>query len=123
MGKEQNKETEKQTQEPNEPTKLIEVRFGKEKVENWKKHFAPRQLIIIEVEDRICVLSPVTASALSQYCMIVRTSGLDDGARYLLSELWLDGDEEIRNDEDYFIGAMMQLQNGIELKKSKCWKF
>ncbi len=49
-------------------------------------------------------------------------SGIDVAARALLNELWLASDEEIREDEDYFISAMMELQNIIELKKSSFTK-
>lgn len=100
----------------------LELRFGKERVEDWKRHFAPRRVIVIEVEDKMCVLRPVTANALSQYATIFRDGGLEPASRYLLEELWLDGDDDIRNNEEYFIGSMLQIQNAIELKKSTCWK-
>ena len=35
-----------------------------------------------------------------------------------MEALWIDGDNCIRDDEDFFISAMLQMQNVIELKKS-----
>lgn len=102
---------------------ILEARFGKEKVEKMKKTFAPRLLTVIIVEDKIAVLRPITASELSQYSMIVadqEAGGIDKGAHYLLESLWIDGDDEMRDDEEFFMAAMLQMQNAIEVKKSLC---
>lgn len=99
---------------------ILQDKFGKERVDKWRKQFAPRKLNIIAVEDKIAVLRPVTAAAVSQYSLLVadKSQGLEAGARYLINDLWLDGDSEIQDDEDYFIAAMLQVQNSIQLKKS-----
>ena len=47
--------------------KILVKRFGKEKVEAWKKEYAPRKLNIIEVEDKLAVLRPITAKEVSEY--------------------------------------------------------
>ena len=102
---------------------ILETRFGKERVEKMKRGFAPRRLTVIMVEDKIAVLRPITAAELSQYSLIVadtEAGGIDKAARYLLDTLWIDGDTEIRDDEEYFMAAMLQVQNAIEVKKSAC---
>jgi hypothetical protein len=103
--------------------KLV-ARFGTEKVEKWRREYAPRKLNIIEVEDKIAVLRPVTAAEVANFSMMTANAeiGLEKASRCLLSELWLDGDSEIAGDEDYFISAMLQLQRTVELKKSSFYR-
>lgn len=102
---------------------LLIERFGNEKVENWQKQFAPRKLSVIVVEDKLAVLRPITASELGQFSvMVAGEDGLETACRYILSALWIDGDNCLRDDEEYFMGAMLQVQNAIELKKSAYYK-
>lgn len=87
----------------------------------WEKEFAPRKLNYIEVEDKCAILRPIGAKEISAYSMALvdPTKGMEVATRYLLEELWIDGDNELRDDEDFFIGAMLQMQNVIETKKSR----
>jgi len=103
---------------------LLVARFGEEKVAAWEKQYAPRKLSVIEVEDKICALRPVSATEVSDFSVMTATPdvGLEKSCRYLLGELWIDGDMEIQNDEDYFISAMLQIQRTIELKKSNFYR-
>ena len=109
----------KTTEQP-APTavQLAEQRFGKEKLDQLSKEFNGRKLCIIAVEDKIAVLKPLNAKELSDYTRTMMSAGLDVAARQLLDALWLGGDECIRDNEDYFMAAMVELQNVIELKKS-----
>lgn len=115
------KKIETQNGESDEASKSVAVeRFGAEKIAQWKSEYGKRPLSVITVADKVAVLRPITATELSQYSMMVASpsGGLDTASRYLLEELWIDGDNEIRDDEEYFMSAMLQLQNTIELKKS-----
>ena len=109
----------KTTEQP-APTavQLAEQRVGKEKLDQLSKEFNGRKLCIIAVEDKIAVLKPLNAKELSDYTRTMMSAGLDVAARQLLDALWLGGDECIRDNEDYFMAAMVELQNVIELKKS-----
>lgn len=104
---------------------MAELKFGKEKLAELKAQFPGRQLNIIVVEDKICVLMPLTAKALSNYTrmMVDPDGGLDEAVKQLMNELWLGGDEEIRENEEYFISAMTEIQNLIEVKKSAFSKY
>ena len=104
---------------------MAELKFGKEKLAALKAQFPGRQLNIRVVEDKICVLMPLTAKALSNYTrmMINPDGGLDEAVKQLMNELWLGGDEEIRENEEYFISAMTEIQNLIEVKKSSFSKY
>jgi len=103
---------------------LIARRFSEEQIAKWEKEYAPRKLNVIEVEDKICVLRPITAAEVSEFSIMTATPdiGLEKATRYLLSELWLDGDMELQNDEDYFISAMLQVQKTTTLKKSNFYR-
>ena len=101
----------------------LSERFGADYTA-WKKQYSPRQLSILTVEDKLAVLRPVGASEVATFSMMVANSeiGLDKASEYLLGELWLAGDMELQEDEDYFISAMLQLQNVVELKKSNFYR-
>lgn len=103
---------------------LLVERFGETKVSDWEKQYAPRQLNIIQVEDKLAVLRPVGAEEVSQFSMMVANPelGVAKASSYLLNELWIGGDEEIRSDEEFFISAMLQIQSVIELKKSNFYR-
>jgi hypothetical protein len=100
----------------------LQERFTSEKVEKWKKEFAPRQLNVIEVEDKIAVLRPISAMEVSTYTQMYIIEGMDKACSFILNELRLDGDSEMRDVEDYFISAMMQVEGVINLKKSTFYK-
>lgn len=101
---------------------LIVARFGEEKFKKWKQEFK-RDLNIIKVEDKLAVLRPIGAKEIALFSgMVAGDEGLDKASEYLLNELWLDGDEELLNDEEYFISAMLQIQRTLQVKKSSFYK-
>lgn len=101
-------------------SKIVEERFGKDKITELQKQFDGRKLNAIVVDDKVAVLAPLTPRVLSDYtrmCM-EKDTGIDTAAKMLIDTLWLGGDEVIRNDEEYFMSAMIEVQNLIDLKKS-----
>lgn len=113
----------KQKTEDNDLLKSLKQRFGKS-LEEFQSQYAPRKLNVIEVEDKIALLAPINANVIAGYSMALvdPEKGMTVATRYLLEELWLDGDNEIRDDEDYFIAAMLQVQNVIQTKNSRFTK-
>ena len=101
--------------------KLAE-RFGIQKVQAWQRQYAPRKLSVIEVEDKVAVLRPITATEVSQYTMIYLSDGIDKAASFLLNELWIEGDKELIDCDDYFIPAMFEVDKITSLKKSTFYK-
>lgn len=94
----------------------------------WKQQYAPRKLNVLVVEDKVAVLRPIGANEIGMYTILIATSeaeggGLAQATRYLMNELWLDGDVELIDDEEYFISSMLQIKNIVELKKSAFYKF
>lgn len=90
----------------------------------WEKEYAPRKLNVIEVEDKYAVLRPIGAEEIGQYtvALVDPERGMVVATRYILEELWLGGDDVIRDDEEYFIAAMIQSQYIVETKKSRFTK-
>lgn len=102
----------------------LEEQFGAEKVAAWKKQYAPRKLNVIDVETLVAVLRPIGATEVANYSMMVANPemGLEKATRYLMEELWIDGDRRLLDDEEFFISSMLQVQNVIELKKSSFYR-
>lgn len=101
-------------------SQIVEARFGKEKIAELQEQFKGRKLNVIAVDDKVAILAPLTPRVLSDYtrmCM-EKDTGIDTAAKMLIDTLWLGGDEVIRDDEEYFMSAMIEVQNLIELKKS-----
>ena len=104
-----------------EVIKQLTERFGN-KFKEWEKEYAPHKLNYIEVDDKCALLKPLDPETLSNYSMMLvlpESGGLVGATRYVLEELWLDGDNEIRQDDDYFMSAMVQVQHVMEQKKSR----
>lgn len=97
------------------------ARFGG-KLDDWRKRYAPKPLTIIEVDDKVLVLRPITPDVMAKYSMTLATDGMDVATRYALNELSLGGDTCIIDDDDYFMSAMMQFAQVVELKKSNIYK-
>lgn len=106
-------------------TQIVDERFGKEKMAQLQAQYNGRKLNIIVVEDKVAVLAPLTPKALSDYTRMVMNpnGGVDAAVKLLIETLWLGGDDVIRDDDDYFMSAMVEIQNLIELKKSSSGKY
>lgn len=93
-----------------------------DKLEVWKKQYAPKPLSVIAVEEKLIVLKPMTPAVMSQYSMLLGSEGMASATRYALNELTLGGDPEVIDDDDYFMSAMMQFATTVELKKGRASK-
>ena len=75
----------------------------------------------IEVEDKVCYLKKPTRKVLS----LAATAGQHDPMKYnevILANCWVDGDEEIKTDDAYFLGVSGVLAELIEVKKASLKK-
>lgn len=116
-----NAQSQNEAEARKEVIKQLTERFG-EQFKQWEKEYAPRKLNYIEVEDKCALLKPLDPETLSNYSMMLvlpEAGGLVGATRYILEELWLDGDDEIRDNDDYFMSAMVQVQHVMEQKKSR----
>ncbi|KAA6336277.1 hypothetical protein EZS27_015564 [termite gut metagenome] len=90
-----------------------------EQIEEWKaKHGS---VFAIEVDGKVCYLKKPTRKALSAAAVI----GKSDPLKYnetLLLNCWLAGDEEIKTDDDLFLGVSGKLSEIIEIKEAELKK-
>lgn len=101
---------------------IAREKFG-EKLDVWKAQYAPKQLMVIAVEDKMIVMKPMTPAVLSRYTMMMMASeGMAEATRYALNELTLGGDAEVIDDDDYFMSAILQFNAVVELKKGRASK-
>jgi hypothetical protein len=102
---------------------ILQTKYGS-KLDEYRSSYAPRKLNVIQVEDKVAILKPIGAEEIANYSMMLGDpeKGMVTATQYLLEELWLDGDVAIKDDEEYFIAAMLQIHNVIETKKSRFTK-
>jgi len=97
-------------------------RFGQDKIDEFKSIFSGRKLIYIKVEDSFAILRPPTSDDLGEYMTSIGTNGISKAIAFIVNELWLDGDIDLIQDEDKFIGVFMQVNNLLEGKKAEFFR-
>lgn len=97
-------------------------KFTDEQLKEWKEKHGDR-LFKIKVEDKLAVVRKPGRKDLS-----FATAGSSQGrdalkfAEILLKQCWIDGDKEIMEDDDYFLGAVPTLEALAENKKAEIKK-
>jgi len=89
------------------------MKVSKEQIAAWKKKYG--SVFRIRVEDKEAYLRPPTRRDISY----ATTAGQSDPIAFnemILKNCWLGGDEEIMNDDAYFLAASSQLDKLIEIK-------
>lgn len=93
------------------------MKFTKEQIKEWKaKH---GELFEITVEDKSCILHRPTRKDLSY------ASAAKDPIKMsevMLNALWIDGDEEIKEDDSLFLAAIQKMQDILEVKEAEIKK-
>lgn len=91
----------------------------KKEIEDLKaKH---GQLFMITVEDKACVLKKPTRKVLSMASSVASKDPMKFN-EIILKNCWVDGDEEIIKDDDYFLGASQKIAEIIEFKEAELVK-
>lgn len=88
----------------------------KEKISVWKKKYG--RIFLIEVEDKKAYLKRPDRKALSAAAVV----GGKDPMKYnevLLNSCWIEGDEELRTDDSYFLAVSAKLAELIEIKEAE----
>ncbi len=86
------------------------------KIEEWKKKYG--RIFLIEVEDKKAYLKKPGRKALGAAAVI----GGKDPMKYneiLLNSCWIEGDEEIREDDGLFLAVSAKLAELIEIKDAE----
>lgn len=124
INKESDKETVKNSVEVTaEALAPFVKRFSQNQIDEWKTQFGGRKLIYLKVEDSLAILRPVTSEDLGEYMTSIGTNGISKAIAFIVNELWLDGDLDLIQDEDKFIGVFMQVNNLLEGKKADFFRF
>ena len=93
------------------------MEFKKEQIDAWKK--AHGDIYLITVEDKSCVLRKPTRQELSF------VSGITDPMQFtetLLKQLWLGGDEDMQERDEYFLAISSKLDTVLKLKEAEVKK-
>jgi hypothetical protein len=93
------------------------MEFNKEQIDAWKKQHG--DIYLITVEDKSCVLRKPTRQELSF------VSGITDPMQFtetLLKQLWLGGDEDMQERDDYFLAISSKLDTVLKLKEAEVKK-
>lgn len=91
----------------------------KEQIEAWKKEHG--DIFKISVEDKVCYLKRPSRKTLA-YASSVATKDPIKFNEIILNGCWLAGDEEIKTNDTYFLGASAKLTDLIEVKEAELVK-
>ncbi len=98
-------------------------KYTKEQLAGWKKKYGNDGIFEVVVEDKKAVLHKPSRKDLS-----FAAAGSGQGAdsikfsEILMRQCWIDGDQEIMEDDNYFLGAVPVLQAISEVKKAEIKK-
>lgn len=86
------------------------------KIEGWKKQYKGVTLITTPEGDKKAFLRAPDRKIVS---MVKSLGGTDEVAvcELILDACWLEGDEELRTDDTYFLAIMPQVNDLLELKE------
>lgn len=88
--------------------------------EKHYKAIGGRKVFLIEVDDARAWLRSVDRKLMS---MIAAITDPIEQAEVLLENLWLEGDERLKTDDEYFLGAVNQLKSLIHVKLGNLKEF
>lgn len=97
--------------------------YTTEQLEGWKSKYGADGVFEVTVEDKRAILRKPTRKDLS-YATAGSGQGTDamKFSEVLMNQCWVDGDREILENDDYFLGAVPVLQALSEVKKAEIKK-
>lgn len=87
------------------------------KIEEWKKKHG--EVFQITTGEKTCIVRKPTRKDLSYVSVVKDPIKMQE---VLLNQLWLDGDEEIKTDDDLFLAACSQLDDLMRVKEAEIKK-
>lgn len=90
------------------------MQITQEKIDGWKAQHG--DIYLIEVDGKQCVVRKPGRKDLS-FAMLLK----DDPIKFnetLLNNLWVDGDEELKTNDDYFLAVSSQLGELLQIKEA-----
>lgn len=117
-------EQQKKEQELREKCEALAIeRFGEEKIKQLSnKHKGLFYLPILDESEqaveKMAILKPIDRHILSYASTKIEDEGLYNFLGAVLDSCWIEGDEEIKTDDEYFIPACGKINKIIEGKKA-----
>lgn len=93
------------------------MKYTKEQLAAWKKKHG--ELFEITVGDKSCVLRKPNRKDLSYVSVASDNVKM---CEVLMKQLWVDGDPEMQEDDNYFLAAMSQMEEVLKVKEAKIKK-
>ncbi len=97
--------------------------YTADQLKDWKKKYGDDKIFEIVVDDKKAILHKPTRKDLS-FAMAGSSQAKDSikFAEILLNQCWIDGDKEIKEEDDYFFGAVPKLEVLSETKEAEIKK-
>lgn len=92
---------------------------SEKQIREWKERY--RDIYEITVDGRVCYLRKPNRRELSYASM----AGKSDPMKFnetILQQCWLDGDEEIKTEDELFLGVSAQVAQLVEVKEAELKK-
>lgn len=91
--------------------------FSEEQIQDYKAKY--RDLYLITVDDKSCLLHKPTRQTLSYVSSIKDPIRMSEA---MLGELWVAGDEDIKNDDELFMAVVAKMDEVIKVKEAEIKK-
>lgn len=91
--------------------------FSEEQIQDYKAKY--RDLYLITVEDKSCLLHKPTRQTLSYVSSIKDPIRMSEA---MLGELWVDGDAEIKADDELFMAVVAKMDELLKVKEAEIKK-
>ena len=88
--------------------------FSEEQIQDYKSKY--RDLYLITVDDKSCLLHKPTRQTLSYVSSIKDPIRMSEA---MLGELWVDGDAEIKTDDELFMAVVAKMDEVIKVKEAE----
>lgn len=106
--------------------KLSNERFTEEQMKKWSNEHKGLWFLPILDEDgeieALAIMKPITRSILSYASMKIQDEGLYEFLEAAMRECYVEGDNKILDEDDYFIPAAQQFNKMLEGKKAALLK-
>ena len=91
--------------------------FSEDQIQDYKAKY--RDLYLITVEDKSCLLHKPTRQTLSYVSSIKDPIRMSEA---MLGELWVDGDAEIKADDELFMAVVAKMDELLKVKEAEIKK-
>lgn len=126
--KEEKQEEIEITQTPEQIEEVEQMDADLKKAEILKKNYKTKRVFLIEVEDEDTgewIGGWIRRPNLKEFSMFTKLAQKDNlsALQTLMTNIFLEGDRRIYEDDDYFLGAIAQIQDIVNVQASRIKKF